>query len=118
MNTDMQKALLLAENTHSFLLFVLKCQEHHVAWGLSQDRLLQVHYWIKEYRFSVMADELQRINQYSYDGKYSQYLVGEVKKGLDIIHEYVKHHEHELYMLTGRIHTLMSICKLILSQAE
>lgn len=98
---EMQKAILLAENIDAFIKFVDKKQENNPS-----DKIYQIKLLIKEFKFQILADELLRINQFSWDEKYTFYLVDRFKKGFDVIDEYVKRHYQDLYIFSARLYTL------------
>ena len=106
MNFEMQKANLLADNINQFMKFVMDAYENKRSSILNPDKLYQIKLLMEEFKFRIIADELHRINQYSWDEKYTTILVNQFREGISIIDEYVKNHYHELFMLTGRLHTL------------
>lgn len=109
MNTEMQKANLLAENINNFIKFVQKNHENQNNFRLNTDKLYQIKLLIEEFRFQILADELLRINQFSWDEKYTHYLVDSFRKGIDIIDEYVKNNYDDLYIFTARLSTLKDL---------
>jgi hypothetical protein len=109
MNFEMQKAMMLAENIDSFIKFVYKNFEKRNSIILHTDKLYQVKLLIEEYKFQILADELTRINLYSWDEKYTYYLVDSFKKGINIIDEYVKNNYDDLFILTARLSTLKDL---------
>ncbi|MFD2443848.1 hypothetical protein ACFSO7_07605 [Bacillus sp. CGMCC 1.16607] len=108
MNFEMQKAILLAENIQAFIRFVYKNYEMKNDF-FDRDKLYQIKLLIEEYKFRLLADELLRINQFQWDGRYSYYLVDNLKQGLDIIDEYVKNNINDLFLLSARLYTLKNI---------
>lgn len=109
MKFEMQKAIMLAENINDFIKYVQKSNENKNSFRFNPDKLLQVKLLVEEFRFQIIADELLRINQYSWDGKYTHYLVDCYKKGIDIIDEYVRNNYEDLYLLTARLYTLKDL---------
>jgi hypothetical protein len=109
---EMQKAIMLAENINEFIKYVQKNHEIKNSFRFNIDKLYQVKLLIEEYKFQMIADELLRINQYSWDGKYTYYLVDGFKKGMDVIDDYVKNHYEELYLLSARLYTLKDLIQL------
>ncbi|WP_139378361.1 hypothetical protein [Mesobacillus jeotgali] len=114
MNIDMQKANLLAENIKGFTNFVQKCYDDKPGLILDFDKLYQVKLWVEEYKFQSLAEELQRINMFEWDGKYTLLLVNRFWKGFQIIDDYVEHHHSDLFILTARLHTLRNLSGLFL----
>ena len=109
---EMQKAIMLAENINGFIKYVQKNHENKNSLRFNHDKLYQVKLLVEEYRFQMIADELLRINQYSWDGKYSYYLVDGFKKGIEVIDDYVKNNYDELFLLSARLYTLKDLIQL------
>ena len=116
MKFEMQKATLLAENINDFIQYIQKNDAQKNSFRFHPDKLYQVKLLVEEFRFQIIADELLRINKYSWDGKYTYYLVDCFKKGLETIDEYVKNNYEELYLLTARLYTLKDIAHLFSSR--
>ncbi|MEH7418577.1 hypothetical protein V7266_25270 [Neobacillus drentensis] len=112
MKYEMQKAILLAENINGFIKYVQKSHNQRNNFRFHPDKLYQVKLLIEEFKFQIIADELLRINQYSWDGKYTHYLVGNFKKGLEIIDEYTSNNYDDLFLLTARLYTLKDLSQL------
>jgi len=112
MKLEMQKAILLAENINDFIKYVKKNVEQKNSFRFHPDKLYQVKLFVEEFKFQIIADELLRINKYSWDGKYTYYLVDCFKKGMDVINEYVKNNYEELYLLTSRLYTINDLVQL------
>ncbi|MEH7117522.1 hypothetical protein V7128_08895 [Neobacillus vireti] len=115
MKFEMQKATLLAENINDFIKYVQKNDTQKNSFRFNPDKLYQVKLLVEEFRFQMIAEELLRINKYSWDGKYTYYLVDCFKKGMDVINEYVKNNYEELYLLTARLYTLKDLAQLFSS---
>lgn len=109
MKFEMQKANLLAENINGFIKYVQKSHANNNRTRFTPDKLYQIKLLNEEYKFQILADELIRINQFDWDGKYTHYLVDQFKEGLKIIAEYVKNNYDDLFLLTGRLYTLKSL---------
>jgi hypothetical protein len=109
MNFEMQKANLLADNIGEFIKFVYDNYENKRSFLVNTDKLYQVKLLVEEYKFRIIADELHRINQFSWDEKYTFYLVNQFKQGVTIIDEYVRNHNNDLFILTARLHTLKNL---------
>lgn len=112
-NIHMQKANMLAKQILAFILYIDKNYENSMKINLNTDKLYQVKLLIDEFRFRIIAEELLRINQFSWDEKYTLYLVNEFQKGIRIIEEYVRRNEEELFLLQARIYTLNSLIRLL-----
>ncbi|PLS15344.1 hypothetical protein CVD28_23765 [Bacillus sp. M6-12] len=113
MNFEMQIANLLAENIIGFVQFVYKSHRNKSSFILNLDKLYQVILLVEEFKLQILADELQRINQFSWNEKYTYLLVERFRKGLDIIDEYIERNYEDLFILTARLHTLKSISLLL-----
>ncbi len=103
---EMQKALLLAENIKGFIRYV---EKHKNSFMVDADKMYQVKLFINEYKFKIISDELHRINQFEWDGKYTYYLVDSLQKGLTTIDEYVQYNYNDLFILTARLYTLKNL---------
>lgn len=103
---------MLAETINEFIIYVRKSDENKNSLRFNIDKLYQVRLLVEEYKFQMIADELLRINQYSWDGKYTFYLIDGFKKGIDVIDDYVKNNYEELYLLTARLYTLKDLLQL------
>lgn len=106
---ERNKAILLAENIHSFIGFLSHKHENKNNFRVQPDKLYQIKLLAEEYRFQIIADELLRINQFDWDGKYTYYLVDQFSQGMNIIDEYVQNNHNDLFLLTARIHTLKNL---------
>ncbi|MDR6123995.1 hypothetical protein QFZ87_003592 [Bacillus sp. SLBN-46] len=109
MEFERQKAIMLAENITSFIKFVNQRHENKNNFRIHSDKLYQIKLLTEEYKFQIIADELLRINQFDWDGKYTYYLVDQFQNGMNIIDEYVQNHYNDLFLLTARIHTLKNL---------
>ncbi|MFC5734606.1 hypothetical protein [Cytobacillus gottheilii] len=98
MDIQMQKANMLADQVRDFILLVQ--EKHKQDEGIFHIKLL-----IEDFKLRVLSDELKRINRYEWDGKYSYYLVKRLKKGFQVIEEYIQGRE-ELYLIHGRLYTI------------
>ena len=105
----MQIANLLAENIIDFIKYVHESYEHKNSLRVNRDKIYQIKLLIKEFRFQILADELIRINQFSWDEKYTHFLVDSFRKGINIIDEYVKNNYDDLFLFTARLHTLKNL---------
>ncbi|MBT2689385.1 hypothetical protein J7I93_14420 [Bacillus sp. ISL-47] len=108
MNFEMQKANLLAENIKDFIGFIHKNLENNIFF-MDRDKLYQIKLIVEDYKFHILADELIRINRFTWDEKYTHYLVNQFKKGLSIIDEYVERNDNSLFMMAGRLYTLKNL---------
>lgn len=109
MNFEMQKAMMLAENIDGFIKIVQKNYENKYKNRVEKDKIYQIKLLMEDFKFQILADELMRINQFSWDEKYTLYLVGEFNKGISIIEEYVKNNYNDLYIFTARLYTLKNL---------
>ncbi|MEH7094153.1 hypothetical protein [Neobacillus vireti] len=112
MKFERQKAVMLAETINEFIKYVRKSHENKNSFRYNIDKLYQVKLLVEEYKFQIIADELLRINKYSWDGKYTYYLIDGFKRGIDVIDDYVKNNYEELYLLTAKLYTLKDLLQL------
>ncbi len=106
---ERNKAILLAENINSFIKILRQKHENKNNYRVQPDKLYQIKLLTEEYKFQIIADELLRINQYDWDGKYTYYLVDQFRQGMSIIDEYVQNNYDDVFLLTARIHTLKNL---------
>ena len=114
MNFEMQMARMLAENIDGFVKFVQEqYEDERNCFTLNRDKLYQVKLLIEEYKFQILADELHRINQYTWAERYTYLLVDRFREGIAIIDEYVENNYQDLFILTARIYTLTNFSQSI-----
>lgn len=109
MKFEMQKAIMLSENIDDFIKYVQHNHENKNSYRFNPDKLYQIKLLIDEYKFQLIADELWRINQYDWDGKYTHILVDLFKEGIQVIDEFVKNNSNDLFLLRGRLFTLKNL---------
>jgi hypothetical protein len=112
MRFEMQKAIMLAEGLKDFIQFVQKNYENKNSFRINSDKLYKIKLITEDFKFHIIADELLRINQYDWDGKYTCYLVNQFQEGFDIIEEYVNNNYDDLFLITARMHTLKNLSSL------
>lgn len=113
MNFEMQKAIMLAEQINDFIQYVQSNFKIKDSLYPNKDRIYQIKLWMEEYKFQIIADELLRINQFSWDEKYTYYLVDQFQKGINIIDEYVSKNYDDLFLFTARLYTLKNVIQLL-----
>lgn len=109
MDFEMKKANMLAKNIHEFIDFVDRLYKTESSVCSNLDKLYQIKLLIEEYQLRSMADELLRINMYTWDHEYTHLLIGRFRKGLRVIDEYVENYPGELFILSARIHILKNL---------
>ena len=109
MNSKMQMANLLADHVDSLIDFV-KNTEKKKSLIVNQDKWHQVRLFIEEFRFSIVADELHRINTFSWNESYTILLVKDVQKGMAVIEEFTERNCESLFLLTAKIYTIKQLC--------
>ena len=110
MNFEMQMARMLAENMDSFIKFVHKQYENkNNSFILNPDKLYQLKLLVEEFKFQILADELLRINRFTWNEQYTYLLVNRFREGLSIIDEYVENNYSDLFIFTARLYTLKSL---------
>lgn len=105
MDIQMQKANMLADQVRDFIMLVQEKQKEDE--GIFHIKLLT-----EDFKLKVLSEELKRINKYEWDPHYSFYLVKRIKKGFQVIEEYIKGRE-ELYIINGRVYTINNGLKLL-----
>ncbi|MED4205473.1 hypothetical protein [Neobacillus mesonae] len=111
MNFEMQKANLLAENIADFIKYVRKSYENKNSFHSNPQKVYQIKLIMEDFKFQIIADELRRINQFDWDEKYTHYLVNQFLEGFTIIEEYVINNYSDLFLLSGRLHTLNNLSR-------
>jgi hypothetical protein len=102
MNFEMQIANMLADNINGFITFVRKNHENeNNCFCLNRDKLYQLKL--------LVADELKRINRFTWDENYTHLLVDRFRKGMGVIEEYVENNYSDLFIFTARLYTLNSL---------
>ncbi|MGE7767260.1 hypothetical protein [Peribacillus sp. NPDC096540] len=110
MNFEMQIANMLAENINGFIQFVNKNHENkNNVFCLNTDKLYQLKLLVEEFKFQVLADELLRINRFTWDENYTHLLVDRFRNGMSIIDEYIENNYNDLFIFTARLYTLNSL---------
>ncbi|WP_066298703.1 hypothetical protein [Bacillus sp. FJAT-29937] len=112
LNVEMQKANMLAKQIVAFITYVRKNYDSKNYIYPNPDKLYQIKLLIDEFRFQIIAEELLRINRFSWDEKYTCYLVDEFKKGLNIMEEYVRKNYDDLFILSARLYTLNNLSRI------
>ncbi|WP_077619565.1 hypothetical protein [Bacillus sinesaloumensis] len=116
MRYEMRIATMLADAIDGFVQLVQENYENrHKSYVENPDKLYQVNLLIDEFKFQLNSSELRRINTFSWNADYSILLVNDVSKGLEVIEEYVKRNYDDLFILTGRLHTLRSLCSTLIA---
>ncbi|MGE6375991.1 hypothetical protein [Peribacillus muralis] len=117
MNFEMQIANMLADQIKGFIEFVHKHhQDKNNIFCLHIDKLYQLKLLVEEFKFQVWADELKRINRFTWDENYTHLLVDRFRKGYIIVEEYVGNHYDDLFIFTARLHTLNSLSLIFCDQ--
>ncbi|MGM9928133.1 MAG: hypothetical protein ACI35P_09305 [Bacillus sp. (in: firmicutes)] len=111
MNFKMRMANLLADNVNRLIEFVEEKEKGH-SLLLNHDKWYQIRLFIEEFKFQIVADELHRINRFCWNDEYTSLLVDDVRQGLAIIDEYTERNYDDLFLLTGKLHTIKHLCHL------
>jgi hypothetical protein len=109
MNSNMRKANLLAENLQGLIDLVNKTYHHHTYFVPNQDVLYRLHALVGEFRFQILADELLRLNKYSWDEKQTVDIIEKLDKKIAIIDEFIRNNYNDLFLFSGRVHSIRSI---------
>ncbi|MCL6572211.1 MAG: hypothetical protein K6T88_11090 [Bacillus sp. (in: Bacteria)] len=113
MNFEMQKAIMLAEQINGFIQYVQRNYKTNTSLYSNKNKIYQIKLWMEDFQFQILADELIRINQFSWDEKYTYYLVDQFRKGITIIDEYVSNNYNDLFLFTARLYTLKNLSQLL-----
>lgn len=109
MDFEMKKANMLANHIHEFIIFVDRLYNTKSSVCSNFDKMYQIKLLIEEYQLRSLADELLRINMYTWDHGYTHLLISRFRKGLSVIDEYVENNSGDLFILSARIHTLKNL---------
>lgn len=109
MKFEMQKANMLAENIIGFMNFVQRSSEYNTG-GSNTDQLYRLKLLVKEFQFKILAEELLRVNRYTWDEKYTRILVDRIRHGINTIDEYIQNNSNELFMFIPRVYTVKANC--------
>ena len=110
MKSKMLLANLLSESIFAFVDLIDRSRNQNIGFQLNQDKVFQLHLFIKEYKFQETADELERINRFCWNGSYTIWLAEDLMKGLEVVEEYVERNYGELFLFKARLHTMKDFC--------
>lgn len=111
MKFEMQKANMLAQSINDFIELVHKNhKDSKNKFTKNTDKIYQIKLIIEEFKFQIIANELLRINRFTWDEKYTFLLVDRFKEGINIIDEFVENNINELYIFTARLYTIKNLC--------
>ena len=116
MNSRMQIANLLADQVDNLIDFV-KVQEKKKSLLLNQDKWYQVRLFVEEFRFPLVADELHRINTFSWNESYTILLVNDILNGTAVMEEFAERNYDDLFLLTAKLFTIKELCRLLKQSA-
>ncbi|RIW32037.1 hypothetical protein D3H55_14275 [Bacillus salacetis] len=112
MNVNIERAKLLAVNLQGFLDLVKRTYEQNSFIVLNQDILYRLNLLVEEFRFQILADELFRLTKYEDEEKQTLKNVEKVNEKLVILEEFVQHNYDDLFIFSGRVHSMRSIINL------
>lgn len=116
MNFNMKIANQLAENINGFVKLVYKSESQKNSIILNMDKLYQLRLLVEEFKLQILADEMKRINQFSWNEKYTHLLVERFRKGIEVIDEYVERNYDDLFIFTARLYSLKSLSFLLIKE--
>ena len=112
MISRMQIANLLADHVDS-LIELVKGEEKKKSLFLNQDKWYQVRLFLEEFRFPLVADELHRINTFSWNESYTILLVNDILNGTAVIEEFSERNYDDLFLVTAKLHSIKACCRLL-----
>ena len=112
MDSRMQIANLLADQVDNFIEFV-KVQEKKKSLILNQEKWYQVRLLVEEFRFPLVAEELHRINTFSWNESYTILLVNDILNGTAVIEEFAERNYDDLFLVTAKLHNIKELCRLL-----
>ncbi|WP_404332684.1 hypothetical protein [Mesobacillus maritimus] len=112
MELNQQKALLLARNIKEFVDIVKNGKNHPFGQMSNPEKLYRLTLIVEEFRIGTIADELLRVNTYTWDEQASRILIERFKTAFIHISEYVQNNYNDLFFFSARIYTLEHDCRL------
>lgn len=112
MELNQQKSLLLARHIREFVDLVQSGENHPFAQMSNPEKLYRLALIVEEFRIATIADELLRVNTYTWDEKASRILIERFKTAFIHIREYVQNNYNDLFFFSARIYTLEHDCRL------
>jgi len=110
MEFEREKALLLGNQLREFVAFVHQSYRDNTYMS-DKDQLYRLKNLVDEYKFQLLAEEILRINQFSWEAKGTEILVGRVRKGITSIHNYIENNRNGLFIFSARVYTIKTACK-------
>lgn len=111
MELEQEKIILLAENLLGFVTFVQNSYIHNTYMS-DKEQLYRLKNLVDEYKLQLLAEELIRINRFSWEKEETEPLVERVNKGVNSINEYIKNNLDGLFIFSARVYTLKSNCEM------
>lgn len=109
MDFEREKVKLLAENLAHFAELVAR-NERHLAHMSAHDQLYRLKNLVDEFKLSLLASEIERINRFPWEPGMMAVLIERVQGAVKIIDEYIENNREGLFFYSARVHTLKSIC--------
>ncbi|MGD6801925.1 hypothetical protein FZC79_19980 [Rossellomorea vietnamensis] len=109
MNFNMSSAKLLALNLQGFLDLVDRTYRQHSFIVLNQDILYRLKLLVEEFRLQVLTDELVRLTKYEDEERQTLVNIEKVHEKVLIIEEYIENNYDDLFLFSGRVHSIRSI---------
>jgi len=116
MELEQQKAQLLATNIKEFVDLVQDGNNQPFGQLANSEKLFRLKLIIEEFKIETIADELLRVNTYTWDKQASRILIDRFITAFRHISEYVENNYHELFFVSARIYTLKHDCRLFYPQ--
>lgn len=111
MNNQMQKAMLLAEQIKSFIDLVYRSYQNESYLVTNVDKVYRMKSLVEEFKFQIIADELERVNRFVWVEKDTLELVNRFREKIKIVEEHVESNYQDLYVFSARLANIRSICQ-------
>lgn len=111
MNNQMQKANLLAEQIKSFIDLVYRSYQNESYLVTNVDKVYRMKSLVEEFKFQIIADELERVNRFVWVEKDTLVLVNRFREKIKIVEEHVESNYQDLYVFSARLANIQSICQ-------
>jgi hypothetical protein len=118
LNFNMERAKLLTMNLQGLIDLVNRTYEHQSYIVLNKDVLHRLKLLVEEFRFQLLADELNRLTKYEGEEKQTLMNIEKVNEKIGILDEYIQGNYDDLFIFSGRVHSIRSIIDMFEEQSD
>lgn len=109
MNFNLERAKLLTLNLQGFIDLVSRIHDHQSSMGVIQDVLYRLKLLVEEFRLQILADELKRLTKFVGEERQTLMNIEKVKEKMIIIDDFIQQNYDDLFIFSGRVHSIRSI---------